>query len=107
MFWDWKKLEILEFGDYYVLFLQHHRGTQALPVLSHCLHLLSHLSKSLSPLSFYSNIVSLGRGGTGLGHLVIRCLYSLSLDSVQDCVDGHANNSNDITETTLSEQPVS
>lgn len=27
MFWDWNKPEILEFGDYYVLFLQHHRGT--------------------------------------------------------------------------------
>lgn len=60
IFGDWNKPEILEFGDYYVLFLQHHRSTRALPVLSHCLHLLSHLSELLSPLLFYSNIVSLG-----------------------------------------------
>lgn len=109
MFWDWNKQESLEFGDYDVLFLQHHQGTQALPVLSYCLHLLSHLSRSLAPLSFYSNIVSLGRGrrGHGTGAIFLFAVCTACHSTVSKIVLVVMQIIVTTTETTLSEQPVS
>lgn len=78
MFWDWNELEILEFGDCYVLFPQHHRGTRAL--FQHCLTVSICSPICLNPsFSFYFETIRLRRGlGT--------CFYLLCVQAVtQQC----------------------
>lgn len=51
---------------------------------------------------------TLGGGMTdGTGAIFLFAICTACHSTVSKTVDGHANNSNDITETTLSEQPVS